>query len=47
MSNTLDAGICAETLAEALEKVRPDVFNTNPGSQFTSQEFAKPCKTKG
>jgi len=40
LSNTLDAQFCVEALEEALEKGRPDVFNTDQGSQFTSEAFA-------
>ena len=39
LSNTLDAQFCVEALEEALEKGRPDVFNTAQGSQFTSEAF--------
>ena len=39
LSNTLDAGFCAEALEEALRKGRPDIFNTDQGSQFTSEAF--------
>ena len=39
LSNTLEAGFCAEALMEALDRERPEVFNTDQGSQFTSQEF--------
>ena len=35
LSNTLDADFCVEALEEALSKGRPDVFNTDQGSQFT------------
>ncbi|MDA0735437.1 MAG: IS3 family transposase [Chloroflexi bacterium] len=39
LSNTLDADFCVETLAEALTKGTPKVFNTDQGSQFTSEGF--------
>jgi len=39
LSNTLDAGFCVEALEEALRKGRPDIFNTDQGSQFTSEAF--------
>jgi len=39
LSNTLDAGFCVEALEEALRKGRPEIFNTDQGSQFTSEEF--------
>ena len=40
-SNTLEAGFCAEALEEALGKGRPEVFNTDQGSQFSSLEFTQ------
>lgn len=40
LSNTLDAAFCVEALQEALSKYgSPDIFNTDQGSQFTSQVF--------
>jgi putative transposase len=39
LSNTLDAGFCAEALEEALKKGRPEIFNTDQGAQFTSEAF--------
>ena len=39
LSNTLEVGFCAEALMEALERGRPEVFNTDQGSQFTSSKF--------
>ena len=39
LSNTLDANFCVEALEEALSKGRPEVFNTDQGSQFTSEAF--------
>ena len=39
LSNTLDAGFCVEALKEALRKGRPDIFNNDQGSQFTSEAF--------
>ena len=41
LSNTLEAGFCAEALREALSHGRPEVFNTDQGSQFTSREFTQ------
>ena len=41
LSNTLEAGFCAEALTEALGCGRPEVFNTDQGSQFTSREFTQ------
>lgn len=40
LSNTLDAEFCAEALEEAIEKYgEPAIFNTDQGSQFTSDRF--------
>ena len=40
-SNTLDAGFSAEALEDALARGKPEVFNTDQGSQFTSLEFTQ------
>ena len=40
LSNTLDAGFCVEALNEALSRYgKPEIFNTDQGSQFTSFDF--------
>jgi putative transposase len=39
LSNTLDGGFCLEALDEALSRGRPEIFNTDLGSQFTSREY--------
>ena len=40
LSNTLHADFCAEALEEALRGFgRPEIFNTDQGSQFTSDDF--------
>ncbi len=40
LSNSLDASFCVEALAEALDRYgKPDIFNTDQGSQFTSGDF--------
>jgi len=39
LSNSLDTSFCIEALEEALEKGCPDIFNTDQGSQFTSDDF--------
>ena len=39
LSNTLEADFCVEALQEALTQGRPQVFNPDQGSQFTSGEF--------
>jgi len=38
-SNTLDSDFCVAALEEALGRSKPDMFNTDQGSQFTSQAF--------
>ena len=47
LSNTLEAGFCAEALAEALARGRPEVFNTGQGSQFSSREFTQFLQDRG
>lgn len=39
LSNSLETNFCIEALEEALDKGMPDIFNTDQGSQFTSDEF--------
>jgi putative transposase len=40
LSNTLDASFCIEALEEALVRYgTPEIFNTDQGSQFTSEGF--------
>ena len=42
LSNTLTAEFCVEALSEALARFgKPDIFNTDQGAQFTSDEFTK------
>ena len=47
LSNTLEAGFCAEALEEALGQGQPEVFNTDQGSQFTSLEFTQVLQERG
>ncbi len=47
LSNTLDADFCVEALKEALGKGKPEVFNTDQGSQFTSEVFTGLLEQKG
>ncbi|MGH6939751.1 IS3 family transposase [Hypericibacter sp.] len=48
LSNTMDAGFCIEALADALAQYgRPEIFNTDQGSQFTSFEFTGALKDAG
>ena len=40
LSNTLDASFCVEALQEAITRYgTPEIFNTDQGSQFTSDDF--------
>lgn len=40
LSNTLDASFCVEALREALSQFgRPEIFNSDQGSQFTAKDF--------
>ena len=42
LSNTMDAGFCVAALEEALAWFgKPEIFNTDQGSQFTSQAFTR------
>jgi len=42
LSNTLDASFCTEALEEAIMKYgTPEIFNTDQGSQFTSEAFTE------
>ena len=50
LSNTLEADFCAEAFADALKEaleIRPEVFNTDQGSQFTSLEFTQVLQEHG
>jgi putative transposase len=48
LSNTLGAEFCVEALEEALNRYgRPEIFNTDQGSQFTSEAFISTLKDHG
>jgi putative transposase len=48
LSNTLTTDFCVEALEEAMRKYgRPEIFNTDQGSQFTSEEWIAPLKAAG
>jgi len=47
LSNSLDVYFCMEALEEALDKGKPDIFNTDQGSQFTSNDFTGILLNKG
>ena len=45
LSNTMEVEFCIEALEEALAKYgKPEIFNTDQGSQFTSPEFTNVLK---
>lgn len=45
LSNTLEADFCVEVLEEALARYgKPEIFNTDQGSQFTSSAFTAVLK---
>lgn len=42
LSNTLDSSLCTEALQDALTRFpKPEIFNTDQGSQFTAGDFTK------
>ena len=48
LSNRLDSDFCTEALEEALAKYgSPEIFNTDQGSQFTSEDFTRVLKGAG
>lgn len=48
ISTTLDTSFCIEVLEEALESgKKPEIFNTDQGSQYTSNEFTQRLKDEG
>ena len=48
LSNTLDASFCVEALNEALARYgTPEIFNTDQGSQFTSDDFIGVLEGRG
>src|SRR5438270_4457082 len=48
LSITMEAAFCVETLEEALARHgKPDIFNTDQGSQFTSAAFTSTLESAG
>ena len=48
VSNTMDAEFCVEALEEALARFgKPEIFNTDQGSQFTSPRFTGVLRDAG
>ena len=46
LSNTLENSFCIEALEEALDISKPEIFNTDQGSQYTSLNFLTPLIDK-
>lgn len=48
LSNTLDTSFCIDALEEAIEQFGcPEIFNSDQGSQFTSEAFTSKLKDHG
>jgi putative transposase len=48
ISNTLDPRFCVDALEEALDRFgKPEIFNSDQGSQFTAAEFITPLRERG
>ncbi len=47
LSNTLSGAFCLEALEEALADGRPEVFNSDQGSQFTASAFTERLEACG
>jgi putative transposase len=48
LSNTMDGQVCVEALEEALDRYgRPEIFNTDQGSQFTSWAWTQRLREVG
>jgi putative transposase len=47
LSGTLEGSFCIEALDEALAAARPEIFNTDQGSQFTAAAFTARLERRG
>jgi putative transposase len=48
LSNTMDAGFCVDALRAAMARYgKPEIFNTDQGSQFTSLDFTGALRDAG
>jgi putative transposase len=47
LSVTMEADFCIEALKRALRRGRPEIFNSDQGSQFTSEKFTGELKRRG
>ena len=46
ISNSLESSFCVEALEQALRSACPEIFNTDQGSQFTSDDHTNRLKSK-
>lgn len=46
LSNSMDVDFCVEALEEAFQFGKPEIFNTDQGSQFTGREFTGMLKSQ-
>lgn len=47
LSNILDTDFCIEALERSLNEKKPEIFNTDQGVQFTSNQFTKRLENSG
>lgn len=47
LSTSLDADFCIETVGNLVERKQCEIFNTDPGAQFTTSRFIQPLLNKG
>jgi putative transposase len=47
LSVTMELDFCVEALSMALRRAQPGIFNSDQGSQFTSERFTGELKTHG
>jgi putative transposase len=47
LSTSLEVGFCVDALAEAFRKGKPEIVNTDQGSQYTSREFTDRVQQEG
>ena len=47
ISITLDTSFCLSALDRALQKAKPEIFNSDQGAQFTSEEFTGRLESAG
>ncbi len=47
LSITLEIDFCIQALQKALQQSQPEIFNSDQGTQFTSNQFTQVLKNKG